>query len=560
MVFLKNLKSIRQLTVIALIFIAQTLSLSASSLDGLINDRKSLVQEYDSLISTAKAHPDTDRRVFDVQNRIIAIDNFIINDQFIASIESNKKLEEEYEDLTLYFLIAGAVAAFFLIMFIIFLALYSGIKRKTKRSFGQMDDMHMLLESYKNDVMQLSAEAESLKKNLKEAVDRKADLENRVADYDKRGAANHIEMIRIKSENAKLQEQINKYEKSDSDVHSSQVVNNEQFEIQISNLKKTIEEKDGIISEMRDKIENLDSMLKLSETEVNKNMESEVAMQNELEELKKELLELRNKEYNQVAEVPTSNDNSEVIESLEKEIQKLKMDNDCLNDMVKAAEELQKDLAQEISSLENDVCPEESELSFEFAELKNSFEKQTTEFMKVQQRYEEMHEAKKSLDWKNKVLEEEIIKLKSATAPIIQQVVEQPKQSESPKRPDNLMVEDLMQQNLDLQAELNEFKRLLDDELENRQMLLREFKDLEDFYKDQIKVEEKVYSETDEIVKSDISNEELNQLRNENKALQNRISEFDILFKAEEQARLDLENELKTLLSQFKNNNDLNVR
>jgi len=543
-----------------LLFIAQTLSLQANSLEGLMNDRQKLVLEYDSLISTAKAHPDTDRRIFDLQNRIIAIDNFIINDQFIASIESGKKLEAELEaeneELTLYFLIAGGAAAFFLILFIIFVALYSGVKRKTKRSFGQMDDMHMLLESYKNDMMRISEEAASLKKNLNDAIERKAALENKVEDFDKRGAANHIEMIRIKSENAKLIEQIEKLEKSSVDIPIHETINQEQFNSQISELNKIIQEKDSSISVLLEKNDNLESLLKLSETEVNKNMESEIAIKNELEELKKELLELRNREIASDSDNSISDNSKEIIENLENEVQKLKKDNYCLNDMLKAAEELQKDLAQEISELENDVCPEDSDISIEVAELRNSFEKQTVEFMKVQQRYEDMHEAKKSLEWKNKVLEEEINKIKSAKETIPQPV----KQIETPRKPDNLMIEDLMQQNLDLQSELNEFKRLLDEELENRQLLLREFKELEEFYKDQINIEEKVIPEVADNNSVIEPNEELMHIKNENEALKNKIAEFDNLFKAEEQARLDLENELKELLAQFKNPNDLNVR
>jgi hypothetical protein len=552
MIFIKKIISIKSYLIATLLIFSLFNSANANSLDELIKDRQSLLNEYDSIISTAKAHPDTDRRVFDLQNRIIAIDNFIIVDQFIKQIEDNKKLEKDYDDLMLYLYIAAGATAFFLLLFIIFVGLYAGVKRRSKKSFGQIADLQTLLESYQKDIAQLSEECESYKKKNRDASDKIYKLEERVSDFDKRGAANHMEMIRIKSENSKLKEQLESSGGSKLEGGSYSRFDDEK----IAELNQTIELKESQIRELNDKIEVLMGELNFSEVEFNKKIETEVALTNELESLKKELMAV--KLSGSSDEPVRNNEKNNEIDDLIREIEKLRKDNNCLADMVKAAEELQKDLAQEIADLEDDVCPDESNLSLEMKELKNNFEKQTTEFMKAQQRYEDMHESKKALEWKNKVLEDEINNLKTFVEKQIP--IEAPVKQEAPQKPNNYQIEDLLQQNLDLQDELNDFKKLLDEELENRQILIKEFKELEAFYKDQIHIEERVKPEEHLDSSSEIKSQEIEKLISENEELKKQIASFDIMFKDEEQARVNLENELIKLLEQFKNSSDTNIR
>lgn len=533
----------RSILVFVVLFFTFYSGTIAGPLDSLLNEREKLIQEHNELISTARTSPATDRKVFELQNKLLALDSFIIDDQFLSKAQNLKavqdqvtELEDDYETLLMLFYIVAAAALVFLILFFIFLASYTGARKKSKLSQNQVLDLQKMLEEYSNELSVIADDRDKYKRNEYEVDKMKEKLQIQIEDYERRGSTNHIEMIRLKSENSKLADEIKDLKEKQT---TTSISDNSEIAAKLIRLEKELEEKDDTITEYVEKLNELKNLLEMSEIESNKKEEDEVALQNELDSLKKELA-IKEKEIN-----------SNTTEDLKNEINRLRTENKELSDLLKAAEQVQNDLLAE----KEDLSVKETASSEEAADadnLRTVLNEQIEELMEVKRNQEELSEANKGLSWKNKILEEEIERLK--TNPEIKQE----------RKQDNLMVEDLLQQNLDLQNELNEFKKLLDEELENRKELLKEIEDLEKFYKSEIQEEVATKdSITDEVaeVQDTVQVSEYEKLKSENEELKEQIRSFDEKFKYEENARTELENELKELLEQFNNiTEDLNKR
>ncbi|MFO8066229.1 MAG: hypothetical protein R6U11_01470 [Bacteroidales bacterium] len=533
----------RSILVFVVLFFTFYSGTIAGPLDSLLNEREKLIQEHNELISTARTSPATDRKVFELQNKLLALDSFIIDDQFLSKAQNLKavqdqvtELEDDYETLLMLFYIVAAAALVFLILFFIFLASYIGARKKSKLSQNQVLDLQKMLEEYSNELSVIADDRDKYKRNEYEVDKMKEKLQIQIEDYERRGSTNHIEMIRLKSENSKLADEIKDLKEKQT---TTSISDNSEIAAKLVRLEKELEEKDNTITEYVEKLNELKNLLEMSEVESNKKEEDEVALQNELDSLKKELV-IREKEIN-----------SNTTEDFENEINRLRTENKELSDLLKAAEQVQNDLLAE----KEDLSVKETASSEEAADadnLRTVLNAQIEELMEVKRNQEELSEANKGLSWKNKILEEELERLK--TKPDIKQE----------RKPDNLMVEDLLQQNLDLQNELNEFKKLLDEELENRKELLKEIEDLEKFYKSEVQEEIATKdSISDEVAEmhDTVEGSEYEKLKSENEELKEQIRSFDEKFKYEENARTELENELKELLEQFNNiTEDLNKR
>ena len=511
----------------------------AGSIDSLLNEREKLVEQYNMLISTARTSAATDRQIFDYQNRIIAIDNFLIDDQFVRDLKENKtykskysKLEDKHDDLWILFYVVGGVAIVMLVLFIVFAIMYSGAKKRVMPYLLQFDELNMLLDSYINDIERLNNENEQNKFRARDAATELTKLQTQVDDFDRRGAANHIEMVRIKSENTKLQEKIAQLESTDSNTADLDLLNERNKKIEEQN--NIITEKGQEINLLIERIENIDNKLKLAEEEHNKKDEVELALKNEMEELNKELALLKSS-IEEASDIKSNESGNEGVQDLEKEIENLKEDNRCLNEMLKAAEQLQKDLAQDLAETkENTSKTDDSEKD----NLKETLNEQLEDIMSYQKQLLEVSEEKSSLQWKINLLEEKLHKESSGFD------YEEIEQSEE--------FNEFKKQISELQAELMEAKKLLEEELENREQLISEFKELEDYYKN--KDEESGLKDESETIN------EIDSLREENEALKQKIQSFDEIIHNEEQARLELENELKELLDKFSSSDDTQTR
>ncbi|MFW5792744.1 MAG: hypothetical protein ACOCWC_00570 [Bacteroidota bacterium] len=556
---------LRVIQVFALIifFTAYIPSSFSSSLDSLIKERETLLLEYNELISTARTSPATDRKVYDMQNKIIAIDSFIIDDQFIGKAEGLKaaqdevtKLEDDYETLLQLFYLVAGVGLLFLILFFLFLGLYIGAKKGKKMLMLRLNDAQRLLEAYKDDLYEISIDRDNYRKLAEESAEHAYKYKSQLGDYERRGSTNHVEMIRLKSENTKLNEELEHIKSnqiSGKDNNVNEVINEE-----VSKQKNIIEEKNREIEVLNEQISEIKDQLNLSEIENNKKEEDEVALQNELDSLKKELLDRS----------IDNTDDEQHSNNLKAEIKMLRAENSELVELLEAAKQVQNDLTQEIQDAESVDEPQKGISladSQEVDKLKKAFEEQTEEFFNSMKLIEDIKKEKKNLEYKNDLLEEEISKIRH-NIKNFEKPAEENTESTPGKSQDNLMVEDLLQQNLDLQNELNEFKKLLDEELENREDLLIEIKELERFYKsniqDEMAAKEFMSADKEETSgKEKVSESDYEILEHENAELKKNLELINQKVAEEEQARLELENELKELLNQFNaSDDDLQIR
>ncbi len=561
MYIIKKLTKALPLLVIAILVFANNTARS-NSLDSLIQVRQNLVEEYNELISTPRTSTATDRKVFEKQRRIIAIDNFIINDQFISIVKDNEgikaqftELEDDYDNLMLFFYIAAGCAALLLILLIIFLGLLSSAKKKTHPLKNQIEEMLLLTDSYKNDILQLSEDLEMYKRRAREAEEERSNLQTQVDDFDRRGASSHIELIRLKSENSSLKEKISELE-SNTIVDSSQDLVSSKEE-KIADLEKALAEKENDISSLKDEVENAKGIASVLEDENKKMQELEIALKNELEDLQKEYIHLKSLNADEEAAEEIDDNIKPQLSEMEQEIRNLKEENLSLKEMLKAAEQVQEDVAAE--SQNENVNQLDEKQDDTPGELTSVIQQQADEIMKYQGQIENLNEKNNSLEWDNNIMKEELAKLKAKIENLPKEEPEaKPIKTQSDESNVNMEVENLLQQNMELQNELNEFKKLLDEELENREILIKEFKEMESFYRAGIQEDvetymEKVQKDKGEVNDSSdkISMEDYNNLKMKNEELQGRIESFDEMFKNEEQARIDLENELKELLEKF---------
>lgn len=282
-------------------FICAFLWLSATAsptLDSLLNHRDKLREEYLQIISTERSSADTDRRIFDLQNRIINTDDIILTDflensllqyQAVARenalmLENIKQQElqlaetEHQNQLILYGAIMIAVLC--LLFFILYLIMVFKLRNLQKKPSAK---------PFSTQIAQKPVEREELLFKLQKE---KEELQLKLEEAEKRATDNHILILQLKNDIQKLQEQLAAQDqKTDIGTKSLQQesakdLSHLQEEInllQLENQKLKIAASAGKEQQSQQEIKNLDNQLNAAKARINELEQAAQTLQHEIQ-------------------------------------------------------------------------------------------------------------------------------------------------------------------------------------------------------------------------------------------------------------------------------------
>lgn len=220
----RNKKTIK--SIILSVFLLFPVSLeSNNSLDSLLDTRASLVDQYREIISSPRASPDTERRIFYLQNQIIETDDVLLEMHLQALQQENLLLKQSLQEAQLRQLDAekeasrankeltdqqrlfyGVSGTLFLLV-VLFLSLttvYSVRNRKLKSRIQEADRAARQPASRSASGEKPSEQQAADLSSLQEAEQ----LRGRVAELESQARENHIRIIGLKSEKQKLEDQL----------------------------------------------------------------------------------------------------------------------------------------------------------------------------------------------------------------------------------------------------------------------------------------------------------------------------------------------------------------
>lgn len=250
---------------IAILLLLNIQSFAMSEPDSLRQKRTELITQYIELISNPRRSPGVERQIFDLQNRIITVDNVLLEDFFDNAIiarenalrdlqieyERNKELEKKIEDMnSVGFLIIIVLIVLLMITLAIITFLALRIK-KHKRNLGFIENDKALIKIQRDNILKLKQELEDLKKNTPTPDHSELEkLSNKIAEYDKKAGESHVQIIQLKSEKSQLQEKLEKLQSNLVAGSPEPESVTEQNQEEIMHLKNQLDEAQITIDEL----------------------------------------------------------------------------------------------------------------------------------------------------------------------------------------------------------------------------------------------------------------------------------------------------------------------
>ena len=325
---------------ISFFLLLQMQSFAMSESDSLRQKRTELITQYIDLISSPRRSPGVERRIFDLQNRIIAVDNVLLEEYFDNAIiarenalrdlqieyERNKELEKKIEDVnSAGFLIIIVMIILLMITLAIITFLAMRIK-KHKRSLGFLENDKALIKIQRDNILKLKEELEDLKKNAPVADNSELDkLKSKIAEHDKKAGESHVQVIQLKSEKRQLQEKLEQLQSNALPGIPESAAAAEQNQEELMQLKNQLDQAQKTINELSQQNKIMGRELQnYIQQEHNYHIEIErigIELNNALQrkdEIRKELDETRNRLENSESSVP---DQTPEIEKLKKKIE-----------------------------------------------------------------------------------------------------------------------------------------------------------------------------------------------------------------------------------------------
>ena len=325
---------------ISLFLLLQMQSYATSESDSLRQKRTELITQYIDLISNPRRSPGVERQIFDLQNRIITVDNVLLEEYFDNAIiarenalrdlqieyERNKELENKIEDVnSAGFLIIIVMIILLMITLAIITFLAMRIK-KHKRSLGFLENDKALIKIQRDNILKLKEELEDLKKNAPSADHSELEkLNNKITEYEKRAGEYHVQIIQLKSEKRQLQEKLEQLQSNIVPESPESPAATDQNQEELMHLKNQLDHAQKTINE-------LSQQNKIMGNELQNYIQQEHNYHNEIErigielnnavqrkeEIRKELDETRNRLENSESSVM---DQTPEIEKLKKKIE-----------------------------------------------------------------------------------------------------------------------------------------------------------------------------------------------------------------------------------------------
>jgi chromosome segregation ATPase len=334
------MKTFFSFLICCLILFTQLQSFAVSEQDSLRLKRTDLITQYIELISNPRRSPGVERQIFDLQNRIITVDNVLLEEFFDNAItarenalrdlqieyERNKELEKKIEDMnSVGFLIIIVLIVLLMITLVIITFLALRIK-KHKSKLGFLENDKALIKIQRDNIIKLKGELEELKKNTPAADDGEAEkLKEKIAEYEKKAGESHLQLIQLKSEKRQLEEKLEQIQTGESHQSPESIKAAEQNQEELIQLRNQLDQAQRTIDElsqqnkiMGNELQNYIQQDHSYNSEIERiGSELNNALQ-EKEEIKKELENTRDHLKNQETSFV---DPSQEIEKLNKKIE-----------------------------------------------------------------------------------------------------------------------------------------------------------------------------------------------------------------------------------------------
>ncbi len=354
-----------------------TAAQSHEAVDSIMEVRQDMQRQYEELISSTRESPQTDQLVFDLQNRIIATDNIllqehlgvVLNDfdsisdvnlektQLYEELErENSLLKRQQEELstisTIVTISLGVLIIVLIVVIIVFVKRIKKLKKITQSTILPRDEK----QHYEKKIKELE---EKLAKKPSAAANDTSEikeLRKTIEEYEKKAGENHIKIIQLKSEKQKLEEQLRNRE-------AEQLPKNQTDKTHVTNNRTDSELLilEHQLSEARANLEDLTEKNKMIAEELTKLIEQEKNAQNENQKLQNETEELKKQKQDliqQLENAPVSNQEKpqsiKAIQEHEMETNKLKKKIDIYEQRLRQEEKLRIRFEKEVYQIIDD--------------------------------------------------------------------------------------------------------------------------------------------------------------------------------------------------------------
>ena len=350
------------------LILLNTQSFARSEPDSLREVRTELITQYIDLISSPRRTSGVERRIFDLQNRIISVDNILIEDYFdnaIAARESalkdlqveyerNKELEKEVDDTNSAWILIVIILVVILVLALLGITLMSVRLKRLKRKLSYVDNDKALIKVQRDNILNLKRELEEYKKQPSAGFSDEGgeDFNERIDEYEKKAGEAHVQIIQLKSEKRQLEEQAEQL---------SLELENARKEIPADDItEKTDEQRQVLedqINEARKTIDELSEQNKLMGNDLQNYIRKEQEYQLEIENISKEhnaAIESKQQLENEIKKLKEGNagvsgsaDDSE----FRAEIEKLNKKIEIYEEQLKAEEQVRIDFEKQIHEI-----------------------------------------------------------------------------------------------------------------------------------------------------------------------------------------------------------------
>lgn len=363
---------------LAILILLNTHSFARSEPDSLREIRTELITQYIDLISSPRRTPGVESRIFDLQNRIITVDNILIEDYFDNAIEAresalkylqveyerNKELEKEVDDLNSAWILIIIILLVLLVLGLISITIMAVRLKKLKRKTSYIDNDKALIKVQRDNILKLKNELDEYKKQLSpDAADKDEKFNERIAEYEKKAGDAHIQIIQLKNEKKQLEEKAEQLSQQLENVQkeTSSGDNTEKTDKLITELKDQLSEARKTIDELSEQNKLMGNDL---QNYIRKEQEYQIEMENISKELndaidskqklENELKELKD-EYAEKTGLPDDSEAQAEIEKLNKKIEiyeeQLKAEEQARIDFEKQTHEILADYKKYIDNL-----------------------------------------------------------------------------------------------------------------------------------------------------------------------------------------------------------------
>ena len=335
-------------------------SYGSNETDSLRQKRNDLITQYIEIISSPRTSPGTERRIFDLQNRIITIDNVLIDDHFENALASreialrelqaekqrNAELQQTLEAQTSLATIIAIILIALLILSLIFITTLSIKNKRLRKKVNLINNDKALIKMQRDNIMKLQEEVENYKKQTPDEQQiEKGQLQQKLADQEKKAGEMHVENIRLKSEKRQLEEKIEELEKKVNEPVPIDTTDPSEADDKLTQLQTKL-------NETRQLADNLTEQNRLMSQELERSMENEKIKNADNEQLRHELEALAAEKQRLSAQLEQTQQTLEKVNyEPDIEIFKLQKKIEIYDEQLKAEEKARQDFEKQINKI-----------------------------------------------------------------------------------------------------------------------------------------------------------------------------------------------------------------